>query len=353
MLTAYINAWLPVMGLQALKVPHPVGSKPRLLIVDGFAGPGCYEGGEPGSPIIMLNALRSHAALPKMAGVQFYFLFIEQDLRRVAHLKGLLKEIDLPPNIDVHTEHGAFEDTFGGLVDEIKGKDKALIPTFAFVDPFGYSTASMSLAGKFLDFPRSEALFFLPLSFIHRFVGRDGQESALTSLFNSDRWREAIPLEGAERSDFLLNLFEEQLRQQGQVQHVTSFELRTRDGNDYRLVFATGHDRGVELMKEAMWSVDPAQGTRYIAHTDNGQQVLFQPKVDTGPLLDELRSAFGQRWFSVADAEKVMLPSPYLAKRHLKTLTLKPAEKAGALVVKRKEGRRAGSFTDDARMKFV
>ena len=348
-LAAYLSAWLPVMGLQALKVAN----EPRLLVVDGFAGPGRYEGGEPGSPLIMLNTLASHAALSKMAGVKFIFLFIEQDVRRFEYLKGQVEDLVLPPNIEVHIEHGTFEDTFGALVDDIKGEDKTLIPTFAFVDPFGYSKTPMSLAGKFLDFPRSEALFFLPLSFVHRFVGREGQEDALTNLFNSDRWREAIPMEGEERRAFLIGLFEDRLRQQGQVGYVTSFELRTSDGNDYRLVFATGHKRGLELMKSAMWSVDTLKGTRYTAHTETGQQVLFQPEVDTGPLLDELRKAFGQKWFSVSDACNVMLKTPYVPERHLKKLTLVPAEKSGVLAVKRPEGRRAGSFTDDVKMKFA
>jgi hypothetical protein len=33
----------------------------RLVLVDGFAGPGVYEGGEPGSPILMLRAFLDHA----------------------------------------------------------------------------------------------------------------------------------------------------------------------------------------------------------------------------------------------------------------------------------------------------
>lgn len=352
-LIKYLDAWLPVMGLQAQKLPHAAGCGPRLLIVDGFAGPGCYEGREPGSPILMLNALLNHTALPKMRDVQFYLLFIEQDARRVHHLQCLLQNIKRPSNVEVYLEHGAFEETFGGLVDKIKGQDHSLIPTFAFIDPFGYSAVSMSLTCKFLDFPRSEALFFLPLSFVHRFVGRAGQETALTNLFNSDRWREAIPLEGADRSTFLLKLFEQQLRSQEQVKHVRSFELHTKEGNEYRLVFATQHDRGLELMKEAMWSVDPVQGTRYVGHTDTGQQVLFQPEVDTRPLLSLLRVAFGKAWFSVADAEKAMLSSDYVASRHLKTLTLKPAEREGVLIVKRTSGSRAGTFTNSARMRFA
>src|SRR5438067_1468658 len=161
-----------------------------------------------------------------------------------------------------------------------------LVPTFAFIDPFGYSAASMSLTGRFLGFRRTEALFFLPLSFIHRFVGREGQESALTALFDSEDWREAIALKGEERSTFLLELFERQLQSQGRVEHVRSFQVRTSDGNDYRLVFATGHDRGLDIIKQAMWSVDPVAGTRYVAKTESGQEVLFQSSVDTRPLVN-------------------------------------------------------------------
>ena len=39
-LRAYLDAWLPVMG----------SWQGRLLFIDGFAGPGEYEGGEEGSP---------------------------------------------------------------------------------------------------------------------------------------------------------------------------------------------------------------------------------------------------------------------------------------------------------------
>lgn len=352
-LRAYLNAWIPVMGQQALKVRPFRTDEPRLLLVDGFAGPGRYTHNEPGSPLIMLDALTSHAALPRLHGVRFNYLFIEQDLRRVDHLRAELKKLSLPPNIFLHLEHGAFETTFGAVVDDVIGADHTLVPTFAFIDPFGYSSASMSLAGRFLDFPRSEALFFLPLSFIHRFVGREGQESALAALFDTEEWRDAIPLQGDERRRFLLRLFERQLRLQGQVKHVRSFELRTRDGNDYRLVFATGHDRGVELMKEAMWAADPVEGTRYSARNEMGQEVLFKPIVDTRPLLAEFRNVFGTRWFTVSEAVDVTLRSLFLSGRHLKRMTLLPAEKDGALEVERPAGRRAGTFTDDVKMRFV
>jgi three-Cys-motif partner protein len=248
----------------------------------------------------MLDALASHTALERIKDVTFIYLFIEQDRRRVERLENELSKLTLPPNADVHVEHGTFEESFRDLVENVT-EGHTLVPTFAFIDPFGYSAASMSLTGRFLGFRRTEALFFLPLSFIHRFVGREGQESALTALFDSEDWREAIPLKGEERSTFLLKLFERQLQSQGQVEHVRSFQLRTSDGNDYRLVFATGHERGLDIIKQAMWSVDPVAGTRYVAKTESGQEVLFQSSVDTRPLVNALRAAFGSEWFTVKE----------------------------------------------------
>jgi len=350
-LRCYLDGWIPIMGHQALRVQSRTAEEPRLLLVDGFAGPGRYLGGEPGSPLIMLDALTTHAALPQLGNVKFHYLFIEQDFRRVAALGDELAALELPANVEFHVEQGRFEDSFGSLVDEISGRGRALIPTFAFIDPFGYSDATMSLTGRFLDFPRSEAIFFLPLSHIARFVSRAGQEQVLTALFASERWREAIPLNGEDRRAFLLRLFEEQLLGQGQVNHVTSFQLRTIDGNDYRLVFATGHPKGLEVMKRAMWTVDPASGTSYAARTDTGQEVLFTPEVDTGPLLMELRAAFGRGWFTPEQAAHVTdRTTPFISSSHLKNKTLAPAERTGRLEVDRPHGCRR--FAKGVRMRF-
>ena len=46
-LRAYLDAWLSILGMKAK----------RILFIDGFAGPGEYAGGAPGSPIIALRAL--------------------------------------------------------------------------------------------------------------------------------------------------------------------------------------------------------------------------------------------------------------------------------------------------------
>ena len=193
------------MGQQAIRVVRVSPEPPRLLLVDGFAGPGRYSTGEAGSPLIMIDALVSHEAFNRMSGVHFLYLFIENDGRRVEHLREEIARIELPPNVHVEIVHGEFDTTFDEIVEGVRSKaGHILVPTFAFIDPFGYAAASMSLAGRFLEFPRCEAFIFLPLSYVNRFVTREGQEHAMNSLFGTDRWREAAELSGRERREFLL-----------------------------------------------------------------------------------------------------------------------------------------------------
>jgi len=358
-LRSYVDAWFPVMAhaeMDARRRQVKLG-KPRLLIVDGFAGPGRYVGGEAGSPLIMLDALRSHSAFERFEGVDFIFLFIEYDARRVKRLKEEVAALGQPPpNVHVRIEHGAFETVFGDVIDKIS-PGRVLVPTFAFIDPFGYSHSPMSLTGRLLGFPRAEALVFLPLTPVARFVGRSGQDAAMMALFGTERWREAIPMKGLERREFLLGLFEDQLRAQSSIQYVRSFQLRTQDGNDYRLVFATGNKKGLALIKTAMWRVDPVGGTSYIATTESGQEVLFTPEasVDTAPLLRELRRRFRSEPFTIGDAEDFTLfQTPFRHDGHLKRLTLAPAERDGHLKpVDPKPGRRPCTYPSGTRLRFT
>jgi hypothetical protein len=135
----------------------------------------------------------------------------------------------------------------------------------------------------------------------------------------------------------LLGLFESKLAETGEVKYVRSFQLRTQDGEDYRLVFGLGHRKGLEIAKDAMWKVDPVSGTSYRATTESGQEVLFAPRdlVDTSPLLAELRSKFGSDWFTIEQAEECTVFDTPFRVGQLRRDTLGPAERAGVLQVER------------------
>jgi hypothetical protein len=236
----------------------------------------------------------------------------------------------LPPNVQVDIQHGTYQDIFRRRLDELQQSGQRLAPTFAFIDPFGYSDAPMDLTGLFLQFQRCEVLIYIPLPFIARFLDRDGQEVALTALFGTERWREGIPLTWEERLAFLHDLFRDQLRESG-CTYVRSFEIRSGAARGYHLFFGTTSLKGLEKMKEAMWSLDPLTGQHFGDSTNRDQLILFQVEPDTSPLLNALREHFHSREFAIEMAERFTLIDTPFAKSHLKGRTLAPAEGRGEL----------------------
>jgi three-Cys-motif partner protein len=158
-----LDAWLPIMGSE----------NRRIAYIDGFAGPGVYEGGEPGSAIIALNAYLEHRYRDRITA-EVLFAFIEEREDRLARLNAEVDKLrpGLPKNVRAEVIPGPYEQVFGQTLDQLAREGKTLAPTFAFVDPFGYSQASMKLSGQFLQFARCEVLIYFPLSYIARSSGR-------------------------------------------------------------------------------------------------------------------------------------------------------------------------------------
>lgn len=340
----YLFAWLPILSKY----------NGRLVYVDGFAGPGVYEGGEPGSPIIALNAYLEHAYRDRI-DAELVYVFIEENRNRVKRLKQEIAALGtLPKGVVVEVIEGAFQDRFSEVLDDVEGRGAELAPTFAFIDPFGYSDAPMDLSGRFLQFERCEVLIYVPLRFVNRFVRRAGQENAMTTLFGTDEWKKARDLSGGERLRFLHDLFAVQLKEECGLTYVRSFEIvsSANPASGYTLFFGTKHQLGLERMKAAMWEIDPVEGQRYKDTTSSGLQPLFEEEVDTSPLRDAIVAHFGGKPFTIEDAcVFTLVDTPYLPS-HVKRRTLKPLEEAGELEVL-SERKRRGTYPARTTMRFT
>lgn len=101
LLRAYLDRWLPIMATH----------QEKLLLVDGFAGPGRYAGGQDGSPIIMIRAFAQHSQRPRIERTKLDYFFIERHDGRFAHLQEEIERLKpLPANVSavpVHGEYGA------------------------------------------------------------------------------------------------------------------------------------------------------------------------------------------------------------------------------------------------------
>ena len=86
-LRKYLDAWIPILGF----------GNGRVVYIDGFAGPGKYNGGEDGSPVIAINAIIGHKMFQQM-NTEFKLLFIEENKNRYDHLVNVLSTIDKKDN---------------------------------------------------------------------------------------------------------------------------------------------------------------------------------------------------------------------------------------------------------------
>ena len=145
-LKRYLQAWMVILSQ---------GRFPEILYIDGFAGPGAYEGGEAGSPIIALDTALGF--MPPLTA-KIHFLFVEEREDRAAHLRQQVALRTLPPNFSVVVEGGvtfetAFTNRYSGYV-----RNGRLIPTFAFIDPFGWTGAPFTLVKQILSHRSCEVL---------------------------------------------------------------------------------------------------------------------------------------------------------------------------------------------------
>jgi three-Cys-motif partner protein len=338
-LRKYLDAWIPIIASQS----------GRLILIDGFAGPGRYSTGEEGSPLVMLGAYLEHAARPRI-NAELNYVFIEQRQDRLEWLVGEINKIDRPMNVHVFPVQGDFAEVLPVVLNGMGGA--ALAPTFLFVDPFGYSDNPMELSGRVLSFPRCEVLIYVPLRWIARFLSDDGAARAFTSVYGDDRWMKVRAVAGIdERVPLLRTLFAEALGEHARL--VRPFEMLDAAGtHGYHLFFGSQNETGLSRMKKAMWSVDPGDGALFRDPTVKGQQLLFTPTPDFGILLAMLRERFLARPFSIEAAERfVLLETPFLHDAHLKARTLAPAERDGLLEVLTPRTKRL-TYPKGTRMRF-
>jgi three-Cys-motif partner protein len=339
LLLAFFNKWVSIHS------EHFAKRRDGLVrIYDGFAGPGVYEGGESGSPLILMRALCTNPRLrERWNRVSYELHFVEKHPKRASILHDKLEEFEAAMR-----SGGGWSDTVRwsvtcGNYEEhvptpVRGRDSAL---FLFLDPFGYSHAPMTLTRDLVQQAKSDTLIFLPLSFVNRFQKREGQQRALDRFFGTRAWREVA--DGPRRPAALLDLFQEQLRQAG-LEWVLPFRLKPDSNNEYWIVGASGHLRGFASIKEAYWTVDRVngQGFRASEPTRPGQTSLPFDEPDanepnTAPLLEELQTHLGDKPFTVEEAIGLTERSRFLD-THLKQKTLAKAEKAGVLEVQRPKG---------------
>lgn len=274
----YLDAWWPIM-LQ----PSPRDGRlwPRVTYLDAFAGPGRYAEGEEGSPVFALDRLLSHKMADRMrlSRQRVRLLFMEKRRDRSDHLRSELERRfgelgGLPVWPEVYrAEAGAAAE------DLLTQAGSWGYPILAVFDSWGNVNVPLSLVRRLAHNPSSEVIVTFGPNWFSR---RETQEpDQLDVVFGGRRYWEPADRESRpdERWRAWLATYRQALSRAGfgfQLQ----FRIVPKTGLPLYLVYGTGHQKGVEVMKDAMWEVDGNEGMgfqdpRTRGAPAPGQQMLF------------------------------------------------------------------------------
>lgn len=306
----YLDAWWPIM-LQP--IPPSGYRRPRITYVDAFAGPGEYEDGEDGSPIFAIDRLLNHAAIARMSLTpdRVTMLFIERDRERYHHLRDLVISrfgaIDQLP-VRVCIRQGDAGTDTERLLTELNAWSA---PILAIFDSWGNVNVPFSTVRRIANVKSSEVVTtFGPNWFSRReslnsdeldqvFGGNEYWQPAEKEVRPDERWRSWLGTyrRALERAGFAFQL---------------QFEVVPKTGLPLYLVYGTGSDKGVEVMKDAMWKVDGSEGMsfrdpRTRGAVPPGQQDLFQEVRQVDELTELLVQRLGKGRATVADLSSWLL----------------------------------------------
>lgn len=109
-----------------------------IRLYDLYAGPGRFDDGEPGSPIIILE----HAAKISRAGFSIHVVLVEQDSKLASRLRANTQDYGSLCTVI----EGGCEDCFDRLVQEAQDKT-----VFVYIDPFSISRLHLGQLGQLYD----------------------------------------------------------------------------------------------------------------------------------------------------------------------------------------------------------
>ncbi len=240
----YFWAWAKVI------IPSAKQYDNRILYIDLFAGPGRYKDGTLSTPLLVLQKAIEDADMRSM----LVTLFNDADPDNVGRLQSAInnlqgiEKLKHRPKVSNQVVGEQIAEMFEGL---------KLIPTFFFVDPWGYKGLSLRLINSVLQNWGCDCVFFFNYNRVSMGLNNHIVRQHMDALFGKERAdnlrAEAAGTSPAERESLIVESLSESLRDMGAA-YVLPFTFKNDRGTrtSHHLVFATKHFRGYEIMKGIM-----------------------------------------------------------------------------------------------------
>ncbi len=312
----YFSVWAKIIGPRAR-----VG---RIGYIDLFAGPGRYRDGSASTPLMVLELAIADPALRDSLAT----IFNDEDPE---HTKSLANEIAKLPGIetlkyppDIQTGN------VGNSVAE-NLMSVRLIPTFSFIDPFGYKGLSLGLVQGAIKDWGSDCVFFFNYNRINAGISNQLVDKHMEGLFGTERaalLKEAVRGKAPDqREALILEHLASALKEQG-GRFVLPFRFRNGSGtrSTHHLVFVSKNVKGYEIMKGIMAKESSThdQGVPSLEYSpaDASTPLLFSLQRPLDRLTHDILSTFSGRTMTMVQIyNEHHVDTPFIKKNYKDALT--------------------------------
>jgi len=245
----YFTAWASVILNTQKKYPQHCQ---KMAYIDLFAGPGRYDDQSKSTPILVLETILAN---PDLAD-RMITIFNDKDVANVESLKSSINQLD-------GIERLKYAPTFYNIEvgDEITEifNNTSLVPTFFFVDPWGYKGLSLNLVSSIIKDWGCDCVFFFNYNRINMGVTNDPIKPHMASIFGETRLEKLraefrANIAPHERELIVVRELCDSLKENG-CQYVLPFRFKNDAGTrtSHHLIFLCKDFRGYDIMKEIMY----------------------------------------------------------------------------------------------------
>jgi three-Cys-motif partner protein len=317
----YFDIWAQIMMAVQDRMKGRFGEK--IAYLDLFAGPGRYEDGTKSTPLVILE----HAIANEKLRNRLQTIFNDKDENNTKSLENAIHKLPgigtlkYPPMIR-HAEIGT---EIVKLFEQWK-----MIPTFFFVDPWGYKGLSLQLVNAVLKDWGCDCLFFFNYNRISMGLPNELVEEHMNALFGEERANKLrARVERLPSRDRELEIVEElcQAIKETGKKFVLPFRFKDEHGRrtSHHLIFVSKDFRGYEIMREVM-ARESSSKTQGVASFEYNpatarQRFLFELNKPLDQLEGMLLDTFADRMLTRDQVyQEHSIDRPYIKKNYTEAL---------------------------------
>jgi len=317
-ISKHFDSWSSIVLKEATKLGQ------KIAYIDLYCGPGRYGDGKMSTPLLVLERAIKKPELTK----SLVTIFNDEDPEAIEKLKA---EVSNLPGVTSLAVPPVLMNTKVGPETEQYFRSTSTVPSFTFIDPFGYTGLTLDLIEGVTKNWGCDCIFFFSYSSINRALSAQNIfTSRMAALFGAERAakleEQMQSIKGShgrnpiDREEIIIDTLTEALQELNRAKtYVRTFRFKKGKRTSHMLIFVTKSPKGYRVMSQIMAREGhmDRKGIPHFTYYDEPPSVdqLFYPEFDA--LKKDLCERYaGQRMAMNAIFEEHSLRRNYISSNY-------------------------------------